>query len=543
MVTRLCVCEKKEWDKPTGILPSQRAPSTIYEPFFFRLEIVMNDDMNNNRPPYNRTGGNQENRYNRNDGRSGGNYGNSGGNYGNRRYDGGGYNRNDNYESRGNREGGNVSYGNTQGGNYGGGYNRGGGNYGGGNYGGGGGNYGGGYNRGGGNYGGGGGNYGGGGYNRRYDGNNQGGGYQQQRFDNRGGGYNRDSRGGGDFGGQGSSYGTNRPRFDNRGGDNRGGGFGGQFPHQQRNNRNRNQQNRRPRKQQRQQPKPKKTSKNYVSLPRMLAVQRFACRKLAIEFVHNSRVRVNNTVITDSNFRVHLKKDKISVDALPLQKDRKGSYVMMYKPAKMAASRETGVRNIHSLVPDSEQWHFPVGRLPKAATGLTIFTDDPAFADPNNPTFKTIEKEYHIKVHKKPSAADLKALTKALQNLDKEHNAQAAVTILQENTRNVWIKAVLCVGRLCDLTSALKKQGLEVLAMHRERIGNLSLANLTPGAWKQMNTYELAQLFNTSTDGTSFFYRGEDKAAQAEEQSAAASKQEEFASEFAQENEEHNEDW
>ncbi len=333
-------------------------------------------------------------------------------------------------------------------------------------------------------------------YENRGGGDNRGGGYSRDSRsgggDNRGGGYSRDSRSGG--------------------GDNRGGGYSRDS--RDRTNtasRDRNDRtdrsssidkNAEPKRFQ----KTNKASRSHVSLPRILALQKFACRKIAIDFVQNSRVRVNNAVVTDSNYRVHAKRDDIMVDELSLNKDRPNVYIMMHKPAQLSASKETNTRSVHSMVPDSERWHFPAGRLTKAATGLTIFTNDPEHKDYETSVFGAVEKEYHFKVHREPTKAELKAISKALQALHPGDIA-AKVEILRKNTRNTWISVTVYRATLNDVCTALKASSLEVLAQHRYRIGTLTVESLTPGAWKQMNSYEIAQLLSQDTSEASFFYK------------------------------------
>jgi pseudouridine synthase len=516
----------------------------------------MNDDnYNGSRPPFNRDRENFGNREGANYNRGG--YGNQSGfdreNFGNR--EGANYNRSTSYGNRsgynrenfGNREGGNYSNRSGYGGqsNYNqGGYNRGYGDQGGYNRGGQGGGYnrgygdqggynrggqGGGYNRGYGDQGGynrgygdqGGYNRGGqgGGYNRGYG--DQGGyndgsqrPYQSRNFDNRGGqggGYNRGGQGGGyNRGGQGGGY----NRGGQGGGYNRGGQGGNRFGRggtrrtysrpDGRTFRHRNRRREAP--QYRPPSKPKKSSRNYVSLPRMLAIQRFACRKIAIDFVHNSRVKVNNTIITDSNHRVHHRHDFVKVDNLLLKRDRPNLYIMMYKPGNMPASKESGVRSVHSSVPDSESWYFPAGRLTKAATGLTILTNDASLKHPENSPLAMQEKEYHIKVHRTPTKTELTAMTKALAKLDAK-GTSAKMELMRQNKRHCWISVVSTRPSLHDICKILKGAGLEPLALHRHRIGKLTVGALTPGAWKLMSSYDIALVFGRDTEGTSMFYQ------------------------------------
>lgn len=252
----------------------------------------------------------------------------------------------------------------------------------------------------------------------------------------------------------------------------------------------------------------KKSAKNYVSLPRMLALLKFSCRKVAVDFIQNSRVRVNNNVITDTNYRVHQKKDKIVIDEMDLRKERPLVYILMYKPSRLVASKESKTRSVHSLVPESEKWFFPAGRLSKSASGLVIFTNDPSHKNYETTTFNELEKEYHVKVQRQPLKTELTAINKYFKEKSPELVGTKA-EVLRANTRHVWVSVVTRHATPHDISLALKTKGLEVLAFHRFRIGGMSADMLTPGAWKQMNSFEINQLFGKeeTESETSFFFK------------------------------------
>lgn len=243
-----------------------------------------------------------------------------------------------------------------------------------------------------------------------------------------------------------------------------------------------------------------------VSLPRALALKQFASRRIAIEFIKNSRVSVNNAISSNFNYRIVENKDEIIVDSMQLGINRKNSFVIMHKPKGLVASDEAFVKNIHSLVAQTNSWYFPVGRLDKATSGLTILTNDPAFKNHDDSPLFAVEKKYHIKLQRTPTIAEIVSIEHDLQILSAE-NSNAFVEIKQQNTRSCWVNLAIYCGKPTEIRSLFKRFGLETLAFHRHCIGNLSVDNLQPGEWRQMNESEIQPLLSKKTAQASFFYQ------------------------------------
>jgi pseudouridine synthase len=180
---------------------------------------------------------------------------------------------------------------------------------------------------------------------------------------------------------------------------------------------------------------------------------------------------------------------------------------LVNKPAKVSGSREAHTFTLHSMIHDAEAWYFPLGRLLKAASGLTLLTNDPAHSAPVSTAFNYVEKEYRIKVQRQVKKTELTAMTKALKELNAGNSDVAKVEVVQKNTRNCWIAFTLYHGSFAELFAILKNLKLEPLSMQRYRIGALNADSLTPGSWKQLNNVEIAQMFGTTTEGASFFFK------------------------------------
>lgn len=325
-----------------------------------------------------------------------------------------------------------------------------------------------------------------------------------------GGGYQGESR---QYQRREGGYQQDRQQDRRGGGDHQGGGQQGRHPGGGQQARHQNQRFQKPRKPQITR---KEAQKNFqkkrrnlqiVSLPRAMAKLQFGSRNITIDFIRNSRVSVNNAIVSDPNKRVILFKDRVAVDYMPLKANRSGNFVVLHKPAGLVPSKEPNVRTVHSLVPNSEHWYFPAGRLSKAMSGLVITTNDEAHRNSDASEFNALEKEYHVKVNRVPKRTEITALNKALRALHDDNGKETKAAILQKNKRSCWLSIIVKRGGVTDINKVLKSNDLEVLSMHRFRIGTLTTDTIKEGSWKQMNEIELAELLGHDTTESSYFYQ------------------------------------
>ena len=256
----------------------------------------------------------------------------------------------------------------------------------------------------------------------------------------------------------------------------------------------------------------KKKNDHIISLARALATLQFCSRNIAIEYIQNARVRVNGTMVNDPNTRFTMMQDRVMIDEMPLVKQRPTTYVLVHKTSKLSPSKETNVRSIHSVVPSSEQWYFPTGRLDKSMSGLVLMTNDPAHKSDIASPLARIEKEYWVKVQRTPKVKELKAAEKLLNTPVK---GEATCKLHRENKRSAWIAVTVKTSTSTVIRKALKEQGLEVLAMHRYRIGSMTTDTLTPGSWKALNDYEIALVNMEENPTASFFFNSSHAPAEA----------------------------
>ena len=114
-----------------------------------------------------------------------------------------------------------------------------------------------------------------------------------------------------------------------------------------------------------------------VGLARALSKLGYCSRTQGFALVRSGRVRLNGSVTRNPEAAVHLERDRIDVDQVPVRRPEM-IYLMMNKPRGIVttAQDEKGRDTVYSLLPSGLSWVSPVGRLDKASEGLLLLTND-----------------------------------------------------------------------------------------------------------------------------------------------------------------------
>lgn len=231
-----------------------------------------------------------------------------------------------------------------------------------------------------------------------------------------------------------------------------------------------------------------------MSLARALGRLKYASHAAALSIIREGRVQVNGATVLEPNVQVLVHRDTILADGIELLFPPVEHYtVIFHKPRRVAASKELGVPTVYEYLPKRKGGYFPCGRLTKFASGMVIFSTDPVYCNPERSRLSLLEKEYHVKVHRRVEQQELEHLTQELRRMS-QHNIEARVELLQENVRTCWLRIVARQLPLSFLHRLLKKAGLEILHLHRYRLGFLTSDELPVGAWRRLRAEELAKL-------------------------------------------------
>ncbi|WP_233841915.1 pseudouridine synthase [Dyella sp. 2HG41-7] len=208
--------------------------------------------------------------------------------------------------------------------------------------------------------------------------------------------------------------------------------------------------------------------------------------------------------ITDPDGEVLYADDKVEhahirIDGEPLDPPT-GIVLMMNKPLGVTCSRKDPGRVVYDLLPLRYRQRSPalstVGRLDRDTSGLLLLTDDGAMLH------RIISPRANVtKVYEATLAQDLRGDEQALF---------ASGTMMLESETTPLLPAKLDVfaprhvrlsiteGRYHQVRRMFAATGNHVDTLQRTALGRLSTDGLQAGAWRQLETNDIAQIFESA---------------------------------------------
>jgi 23S rRNA pseudouridine2605 synthase len=224
-----------------------------------------------------------------------------------------------------------------------------------------------------------------------------------------------------------------------------------------------------------------------VRLNAFLARAGVASRRKADELIKAGRVLVNGEPGQLNTFVAA--RDQVEVDGRvvglqPL------TYVLLHKPAGVmtTASDPQGRPTVVGLV-GHEVRVVPVGRLDADTTGALLLTNDGELAHRLAHPRYEVEKVYEAEVEGDPSDEALRRLAEGVE-LEDGLTAPARVRRLGPSLVELSIHE----GRNRQVRRMLEAVGHPVRRLHRSRYAGLTLTELEPGEWRELQASELDTL-------------------------------------------------
>jgi 23S rRNA pseudouridine2605 synthase len=212
-----------------------------------------------------------------------------------------------------------------------------------------------------------------------------------------------------------------------------------------------------------------------------------ASRRGADDMIKAGRVTVNGEPGRLNTFVG--RDDRVELDGRLLERQRL-AYVLLHKPAATVTTARDpqGRRTVVELV-DHPSRVVPVGRLDADTTGALLLTNDGDLAHRLAHPRYGVEKVYEADVEGEPSDEALERLRSGVE-LDDGRSARARARRITA-TR---IELTLHEGRKHQVKRMLAAVGHPVRRLHRSRYAGLTLEGLEPGAWRELEPFEINRL-------------------------------------------------
>ena len=240
--------------------------------------------------------------------------------------------------------------------------------------------------------------------------------------------------------------------------------------------------------------KPPPGKRPLKTLERVLSKAGIGSRTEAREWIIRKRIRVNGRIVEDPDAWIDLERDRVTFDGKPLAR-KQPVYLLLYKPAGYLTTYRDpqGRPTIYDLLPDREQYLFPVGRLDLDTSGLLILTNDTAFAERlTNPDYK-VPKTYQVKASGHLTDEELDALRNGVELRDGP-TKPAEVTRLREPGGRTVFEITITEGRNRQVRRMVESLGSKVLKLVRTGIGPIRIGDLQIGKTRAITDEEVRAL-------------------------------------------------
>ena len=193
--------------------------------------------------------------------------------------------------------------------------------------------------------------------------------------------------------------------------------------------------------------------------------------------------------------------DTVLVDGQKLQArsapkgQRKHVYIALHKPVGVTCTTESTVKgNIVDFV-GHERRIFPIGRLDKDSEGLILMTSNGDIVNEILRAENKLEKEYLVAVNKEVTDEFLRGMARGVPV-----HGQTTLPCRTGRLGKFGFRVVLVQGLNRQIRLMAAHFGYRVKQLVRVRIGNVKLAHLKPGQWRNLTDAELRGLLPLRTD-------------------------------------------
>jgi len=234
-----------------------------------------------------------------------------------------------------------------------------------------------------------------------------------------------------------------------------------------------------------------------VRLQKFLAEAGVASRRKSEEYILQGKIKVNGQVVTELGTKINPETDKVEYnDKIIEKKDEKHVYILLNKPIDYVTTvKDQFNRNTVLDLVKTDRRLVPVGRLDMYTSGALILTDDGDFVYKITHPKHEITKTYTVTIKGIASKEDVQKLENGV-DIGDFITSKAKVRILKtDEEKNISrLEITIHEGKNRQVRRMCEAIGRKVLALHRSKIGNLSVKDIKIGTWRYLKQSEVDEL-------------------------------------------------
>lgn len=211
----------------------------------------------------------------------------------------------------------------------------------------------------------------------------------------------------------------------------------------------------------------------------------------------DGKVKVNGNVIKELGTKIG-KKDIIEFDEKIIGKMKKTKvYILLNKPIGYVTTVKDQFKRdtVMDLLKEVRERIVPVGRLDMYTSGALILSNDGQFINQITHPSHEIDKTYQVTIRDKIGEEEIRKLEQGV-NIEGYITKPAKVRILKTDPMKQIQRVEITIheGKNRQVRKMFAAIGKKVIALHRSKIGNLTVRNLEIGKYRYLSESEVNKL-------------------------------------------------
>jgi 23S rRNA pseudouridine2605 synthase len=235
-----------------------------------------------------------------------------------------------------------------------------------------------------------------------------------------------------------------------------------------------------------------------IRLQKYLASSGVDSRRKCEEYILQGKVKVNGKVVTELGTKIIPSKDEIEFEGRKIKCEEKLVYILLNKPIGYVTTTndQFGRDDVLDLVKVKERI-VPVGRLDMYTSGALILTNDGDFVYKVTHPKHEINKTYTVTLKGIITKEEVGNLRKGVDIGDYiTKPAQVKILKTDEEKQISRLEIVIHEGKNRQVRRMCESVGRKVLALHRTKIGEISVKDIPLGKWRNLKKEEIKKLIN-----------------------------------------------